>query len=134
MKPQYTRIEESINKKYGIKPEFLWKVFPEYGVFRHDKNRKWFGLLMNISPQKLIEKNSSSQFSIPQPIREMAKIHVLDLKMPLSEIPSIYNTVGIYTGYPRSAGGWISIILEDLIPDALIMKLIEKSYNITSKK
>lgn len=134
MEPQYQRIEAMIFSNYGAKPEFLWKVFPEYAIFRHAENRKWFGLLMNVSPEKLIEKIPPDQARMPEAVRTMAKIHVLGLKMPQTEIPAIYETTGIYPGYPRNVGGWISVVLEELLPDFAIMDLVAKSYKVTSKK
>ena len=35
-------------KKYGTMPEYLWARFPDYAILRHEDNRKWYGLIMNI--------------------------------------------------------------------------------------
>jgi hypothetical protein len=34
-----------IKKKYKTSPEYLWKRYPDYAVFRHSDNNKWFVLL-----------------------------------------------------------------------------------------
>ena len=52
-----------IQKKYKAKPEYLWAKFPEYAIFRHADNQKWFGLVMNISYDK-INKDKSGMVDI----------------------------------------------------------------------
>ena len=42
-----------VKKKYKTAPEFLWQRFPNYAVFRHEDNRKWFGLIMDVPRSKL---------------------------------------------------------------------------------
>ena len=34
-------------------PEYLWRRFPDYTVFRHSDNEKWFGLVMGIKKRSL---------------------------------------------------------------------------------
>ena len=36
-----------IERRYGVAPEFLWRDAPDYAVFRHADNRKWFAVLLN---------------------------------------------------------------------------------------
>ena len=42
-----------IEKKYNAKPEYLWRRFPNYAIFRHSDNKKWFSLIMDIEKEKL---------------------------------------------------------------------------------
>ena len=42
-----------MKKKYKAEPEFLWKRFPDYAVFRHQDNRKWFAIIMDVPAEKL---------------------------------------------------------------------------------
>ena len=42
-----------IDSQYGGTPEYLWARFPDYAVFRHTANRKWFAPVMNVSCCKL---------------------------------------------------------------------------------
>ncbi len=37
-----------VKKKYKAEPEYLWRSYPDYAVFRHADNRKWFGIVMNV--------------------------------------------------------------------------------------
>ena len=36
-----------IKQTYGTDPEFLWQKYPNYAVFRHDDNHKWYAIVMN---------------------------------------------------------------------------------------
>lgn len=42
-----------VKNKYKAVPEYLWMRFPDYAVFRHSDNGKWFGIVMNVSGEKL---------------------------------------------------------------------------------
>ena len=42
-----------IEKKYKAKPEYLWRRFPNYAIFRHSDNKKWFSLIMDVEKEKL---------------------------------------------------------------------------------
>ena len=46
-------VYDYVKKKYKSKPEYLWKRYPDYVVFRHEDNQKWYVLIMNISRDKL---------------------------------------------------------------------------------
>lgn len=37
-----------IRKKYKREIEFLWPRYPNYGIFRHEDNEKWFALVMDL--------------------------------------------------------------------------------------
>ena len=47
------RICKYIKTKYCAVPEHPWLRYPEYTIFRHQDNEKWFGLIMNVSRVKL---------------------------------------------------------------------------------
>lgn len=131
MKPQYERIADLIFAKYGEKPDFPWREYPDYEVFRHRDNRKWFGLVMNIPPERLHPKNPAHGLRLPAAIGEKKEIHILDLKVPHDEIAALENREGIFPAYHMNAGHWISVLLEDVLPDDFIMELVAKSYAVT---
>lgn len=47
------KIIDYIKKKYKAEPEHLWRSYPDYIVFRHSDNNKWFGIIMDVSRDKL---------------------------------------------------------------------------------
>lgn len=54
---------------YDTKPEYLWDKFPNYAVFRHEKNEKWYALVMDVPAEKFDLKDDE-------------KTLVLNLKTP----------------------------------------------------
>ena len=46
-------LEEFIQTSYETEPDRPWAKYPDYLVFRHRKNKKWFALLMNVPKNKL---------------------------------------------------------------------------------
>lgn len=46
-------VEKYIQKKYGSDPEHLWRSYPNYSVFRHADNRKWFAIIMDVDSGKI---------------------------------------------------------------------------------
>lgn len=128
---QHERIAEMIAKKYGDKPDFPWREFPDYEVFRHRENRKWFGLIMNIPSERLYAKNSSERLRLPETLATKKQIYILDLKMPKDQIPDLDQKEGIFPAYHMNAGYWISVVLEEILPDDYIMELVDVSYGLT---
>ena len=58
------KIFKYVKEKYKIKPDYPFSTFPDYPVYpfstfpdypvlRHEDNRKWFALIMEISGEKL---------------------------------------------------------------------------------
>ena len=47
-----------IRKTYKDEIEHPWMRYPDYGVFRHKDNQKWYGLMMDQTGNFLHHKNS----------------------------------------------------------------------------
>ena len=109
-----------IRKKYKTEPEYLWAKFPGYAVFRHEDNRKWFAVVMDIGYEKLDREKSG-------------KVDVLDIKLNdilLRDI--LLQQEGYYPGYHIARGNWISVILDGTASLDDIKHLIDTSYNATA--
>ena len=113
-------IFEYIGKKYGAEPEFPWQRYPSYAVFRHEDNKKWFALIMNISRDKL-------------GLRSEEKTDVINLKLgdPLLTDLLIQED-GIFRGYHISRGNWISVLLDGTVKADRVRGLIDMSYTATA--
>ena len=42
-----------VHEKYKTEPEYLWRRFPRYAVLRHEDNRKWYGIIMDVPRENL---------------------------------------------------------------------------------
>ena len=48
-----SEIERYIKEKFDILGEQIFPKYPNFSVFRHKKNKKWFALRMQLSASKL---------------------------------------------------------------------------------
>ena len=151
-----------MKKKYKAEPEFLWKRFPDYAVFRHQDNRKWFAIIMDVPAEKLglpasygsgpavtetygggkagKESGSADSFiaelGLSGMIRNVSsRIDVLNIKLDdlfLRDI--LLQKEGILPGYHLSRGNWISILLDGTVALPEILDLIDISFRTTASK
>lgn len=109
-----------IEDNYEIKPEFLWDKFPDYAVLRHKNDGKWFGLVMDVLPEKFDLEGED-------------ELDVLNVKSPPEINGSLLKRDDIFEAYHMDKEHWLSIILKrvDKIED--IEELIEKSFELTEE-
>jgi predicted DNA-binding protein (MmcQ/YjbR family) len=109
-----------VKRKYGSEPEYLWRRFPDYAVFRHEDNRKWYGLIMDVPRKNL---------GIPGE----GRVDILNVKLDdLMLADMLVQREGYLRGYHLSRGNWISILLDGTVPMKEIREMIDLSYRVTS--
>ncbi|MBR6953145.1 MAG: MmcQ/YjbR family DNA-binding protein [Campylobacter sp.] len=117
----FDELNEFIFDKYGVKCEFLWEKYPEFGVFRHEskgkKSGKWFCLFMQI-PQNSLGVIGNKTIS------------VINLKCNPELAVILHDNKGIFPAYHMNKKHWISVIL-DAVPKSQVADLIEESWNLT---
>lgn len=111
-------IANKIFEKYNISPEFLWERFPNYGVFRHEDNNKWFAIIMDIDEHKLTKK-------------EHKNIEILNVKLDEKLVSKYLESEGFYEAYHMSHKTWITIPLDGRISIDEILNLVDISYSNT---
>ena len=111
-----------IKKKYKADPEYLWKRYPDYAVFRHSDNRKWFGIIMNISYEKIDSEKSG--------MVDILNVKLEDILMR----DYLVSLDGYYPGYHISRGNWISIALDGTVPFEAVCELIDTGFSATASK
>ena len=115
-------ILEYVKKSYKGKIEYLWKSSPNSGIFRHDDNRKWYALIMDIPKSKL---GLSGQ----------GDVWILNVKTNDHMLHDILlQQKGYYPGYHMNKGHWISIILDGTVPFDEICDMVDMSYQATASK
>ena len=117
--PQTKRIMAEIQEKYGNQLEYLWEKSPDTAVLRHEGNKKWYAVLMKISWDKL-EKGREDL------------VEAVNLKH--DQVVDLLSKKGIYPAFHMNKRYWISVALDDTLSDEEVLELIEKSWNLTSKK
>ena len=112
---QTNRISNYIFDKYGDKPEFLWDKYPDYGIFRNSKNKKWYGLIMDIDKNKICDGTG--------------EVEILNVKLNKELVSKLLKEKGLYKAYHMQKINWITIVLDDTLDDEKIMELIDISYS-----
>lgn len=117
--PQTKRIMAQVQEKYGNQLEYLWEKSPDTAVLRHEGNKKWYAVLMKISWDKL-DKGKEGL------------VEAVNLKHDC--VTDLLTQRGIYPAFHMNKRYWISVAFDDTLSDEIVLELIEKSWNLTSKK
>ena len=113
-------IQDFIKKKYGVTPEYLWRRFPDYAVFRHGDNNKWFALTASVPGTKL-------GLSSPDPV------DVINLKIDdLFFRDILIKEAGIFPGYHMNKRSWVSVLLDGTVSKKRVGELLEMSFLATA--
>ncbi|MBR6137582.1 MAG: MmcQ/YjbR family DNA-binding protein [Bacilli bacterium] len=114
--PQTNRINNWIKDTFSNNPEFLWDD-DKNAVYRHDKTKKWYGIIMEINKNKLTKENKL--------------VEVMNVKLPPDLINDLLKKEGFYKAYHMNKKYWISFILDDSIKDQELEELINISFTLT---
>ena len=118
---QRERIMEYVQNRYGADPEHLWAKYPNYVVYRQPASRKWFAIIMDI-PRNRLELDGDEL------------VDVMDVKCGPLMVGSLLAQDGFCPAYHMSKGTWISVLLDDTVPDEQIFPLLELSYDSVAPK
>ena len=111
---------EYIKKKYKVLPEYPWRKYDSNAVFRHSDNKKWFALVMDVQKNKL--GLSGTDY-----------INVVNLKIDdMFFRDMIIREDGIMPAYHMNKMHWITVLLDDTVPDDRVFELIDMSFMATA--
>lgn len=111
---------EYIRKFYECDIEYPWMRYPEYGVFRHKDNKKWYALMMDVPRSKLGLPGNNV-------------VDVLNLKLAdFLTRDFLIQRDGFFPGYHISRGNWITVLLDGTVELEEIYHLIDVSYKVTA--
>lgn len=118
---QRERITQYIQDTYGTEAEYLWADSPGNAIFRHPATRKWYAVIMPVIPEKLGLTGDET-------------LDVMDIKCSTIMIGSLLSEKGFLPAYHMNKNHWISILLNDTVPDNQIFPLLELSYDSVAPK
>lgn len=121
MKNTKDKIIDYIKQEYGAEPEYLWAKYPEFAVFRHKENYKWFAVVLTIKRSQLGLEGDE-------------KVDVLNVKGDPVVNGSLRMTKGVLPGYHMNKEHWLSVFLDESVPIELIQDFIDMSYKNTKNK
>lgn len=118
--PQANRLTQAIYNAYGDEPIFPWDN-DDAGVFKNPNNGKWYALIMNIDRSKLDKKLSGA-------------VEVVNIKLDEAKIPELHKQNGFYPAYHMNKKNWLTITLDDTVPDDILLALVDESHTFTLGK
>lgn len=98
----------------------LWKKFSNYAVFRHPENGKWFALLMDPTWEELHLPGEG-------------KTEILEVKCPANLKQELGGIPGILPAYRMNRNNWISVLADGSVPEEIIRRVLEASWQLTEK-
>ena len=113
-----TELEKYILETYDISADYPWIKYPEYGVFRHGHNKKWFAVVMNLPKTRLGLVCAGT-------------VDVMNVKCDYPLIASLLSETGFFPAYHMNKTNWISVALDGSAPEDKIKWLLEISYELT---
>ena len=118
---QRERITQYIQDTYGTEAEYLWADSPDSAVFRHPASKKWYAIIMGVLPERLGLSGEQA-------------LDVMNVKCSTIMIGSLLSTKGFLPAYHMNKNHWISIVLDNSVPDDQITPLLELSYDSVAPK
>lgn len=115
------QLAQYIALNYNAEADHPWMEYPEYTVYRHPNNRKWFALVMNVPRAKLGLAGDGT-------------LCVVNLKCDPITLGSLRAEAGFYPAYHMSKEHWITAALDGSASDESLKLAVDISYTLTAKK
>lgn len=110
-----------ILEQYSVEPDYPWMKNPNFAVFRHSNNQKWFALIMDIPRSRL-----------GLPGDEL--LDVVNLKCDPLLIGSLRSEPGFFPAYHMNKDSWITVSLDNKADADKLKMLLDMSYTATASK
>ena len=107
-----------LTETYSTTGEYLFARYPSFQVFRHNGNRKWFAVIMEI-PRKNLGLAGNGEISM------------VNLKCDTRMIGSFREEPGIFPGWHMNKAHWLSVALDGTVENEKIRFLVDMSYALT---
>ena len=114
-------LETFIIETYNADADYPWLKYPNYEVFRHCNNQKWFALIMDVPKSKL-------------GLQEDELLNVVNFKCDPILIGSLRGEPGIFPAYHMNKEQWLTVALDNSVSDDKIKMLLDMSYQATAPK
>ena len=85
-------------------------------MFRQSASRKWFAIFMDVPRNRLGLEGDGD-------------VDIMDVKCGPLMVGSLLAQDGFFPAYYMSKSSWISILLDETVPDEQIYPLLELSYD-----
>lgn len=114
-----TEFKQYILETYPANLDCPWERYPNYEVFRHSSNQKWFAVIMDVPKTNLGLSGTDP-------------MDVVNLKCSPVLIGSLRSEPGFFPAYHMSKDHWITVALDGSVPDEQLKMLLDMSYEATA--
>ncbi len=116
-----SQLDKYITDYYGVRAERLFEKNPGFQVYRHNDTKKWFAMIMDL-PESILGLDGQKI------------IDVVNLKCDPILIGSLRLEHVFYPAYHMNKENWITVALDERVPDEKLRMLVDMSYELTRKK
>lgn len=117
---QTLHLIDYVSSVYGDELEFLWKKFPDNGVWRRKDTKKWYGAVLTVAKNKL-------------GIDSKDVVEIIDLRTDPNGMNDLLKQSGFYPGWHMNKRNWFTVILDASVSNETLHKLIQESYDLAIK-
>lgn len=110
-----------ISDEFNVQGEQLWLNFPDYLVFRNERNKKWFAVLMDVERSRL-------------GLAGEGRVDIVNLKCDPILTGSLRGARGYLPAYHMNKNSWISVLLDGTARDEEIADLLRLSFETIDAK
>ena len=116
-----SQLDKYITDYYGVRAERLFEKNPGFQAYRHNDTKKWFAMIMDLPESRL-------------GLDGQKIIDVVNLKCDPILIGLLRLEQGFYPAYHMNKENWITVALDERVPDEKLRMLVDMSYELTRKK
>ena len=109
-----------VDKHYHTKPEHLWEKYPTSEILRHERNRKWYALITDVSRNKVGLESDEL-------------IDILNVKSEPDLVFALSSQAGFSPAWHMNKKHWLTIILNGTVADDEVYRLLDLSYELTKR-
>ena len=106
-----------ISHTFHVQPDYPFEGDFSSAVFRCPENRRWFALLMEVSPDRLGLKGTEP-------------VLILNIKTDPLLIGSLLKQEGFLPAYHMNKTHWNSVRAQGSVPDDLLRNLLDEAYRL----
>ncbi len=106
-----------IRDRFSVDPDYPFREEDVF-VFRHQNNRKWFGVAMHVPYRRL-------------GIDREGFVDIVDVKCGPLLMGAYRRQSGILPGYHMNKDHWVTVLLDDTAENDTVQELLEISYELT---
>lgn len=110
-----------ISETYGAPAEFPWLDKPTYAVFRHENNRKWFAVMMDIPRARL---------GLPGD----EPLSIINVKCDPLLIGSFRAEPGFFPAYHMNKDHWLTAALDGSADEEKVRLVLDMSFALTAAR